>query len=62
VLVHCQVNMRASSLVFLHRVIRGQEDPALAYEAVARVWSPSGPWRQLITSQLARYKIDFVPY
>lgn len=62
VLVHCQVNMRASSMVFLHRVIRGQEDPAIAYEAVAKVWSPSGPWRKLLTSLLAQHGIRFEPY
>lgn len=62
VLVHCQVNMRASSMVFLHRVLHGKEDPARAYEAVARVWSPGGPWRALLVGQLAKHQIDFVPY
>ena len=62
VLVHCQVNMRASSMVFLHRVIRGGEDPAVAYEAVAKVWSPSGAWRKLLTAQLAKHKVNFEPY
>ena len=62
VLVHCQVNMRASSMVFLHRVIRGKEDPFRAYEAVAAVWSPQGPWRQLLVSQLGKHGIIFEPY
>lgn len=35
VLVHCQVNMRASSLVFLYRVIALKDDPRIAYEAVS---------------------------
>ena len=48
VLVHCQINMRASSLVFLHRTIALKEDPRVAYEAVTAVWSPRGPWRALI--------------
>ncbi len=52
VLVHCQVNMRASSMVFLHRVLRGNESPEVAYEAVAKVWSPSGVWRKLLLAQL----------
>lgn len=61
VLVHCQVNMRASTLVFLHRVIEGREDPARAYEAVARVWSPQGAWRRLMLEQLAKHQITFEP-
>ena len=61
VLVPCQVSMRVSSMVFLRRVIRGREDPALAAEAVAKVWSPRGPWRQLFTAPLARHQIGFEP-
>ena len=62
VLVHCQVNMRASSMVFLHRVLRGKESPELAYEAVARVWSPSGAWRKLLLAQLGKQNLKFQPY
>lgn len=62
VLVHCQVNMRASSMVFLHRVLTERQEPALAYEAVAAVWSPQGPWKALIQAQLARHGIAFEPY
>lgn len=62
VLVHCEINMRASSMVFLYRVIELHEAPATAYEAVARVWSPRGPWRRLIVEQLARHQISFDPY
>lgn len=62
VLVHCQVNMRASSMVFLHRVLHGKEDPAQAYEAVASVWSPSDEWRDLLLAQLSKHKINFELY
>jgi len=62
VLVHCQVNMRASSMVFLHRVIVGKEDPERAYEAVAKVWSPDGPWKRYIVSMLRKHDIRFEPY
>lgn len=61
VLVHCQVNMRASTMVFLHRVIALRADPDEAYEAVTRVWSPSGPWRALVMEEMNRQGIDFVP-
>ncbi|HEV8691034.1 MAG TPA: protein tyrosine phosphatase family protein [Ideonella sp.] len=62
VLVHCQVNMRASSLVFLHRVIAGHEQPDKAYESVAKVWSPRGPWKALIQKLLRGHGIGFEPY
>ena len=39
VLVHCQVNMRASTLVFLYRVTRLGEDPSTAWQDVTRVLS-----------------------
>jgi protein tyrosine phosphatase (PTP) superfamily phosphohydrolase (DUF442 family) len=61
-LVHCQVNMRASSMVFLYRVIVRREEPERAYEAVARVWSPSGPWKALLLAQLRKAGIAFDPY
>jgi len=62
VLVHCQVNLRASSMVFLYRAIVEKQDPARAYEAVARVWSPEGPWKTLIAAELRKNGIAFEPY
>lgn len=62
VLVHCQVNMRASTFTFLYRVTKEQEPPEQAYQAVARVWSPRGPWHRLLTSQLRKAGIAFEPY
>jgi len=62
VLVHCEISMRASTLVFLYRVIRLKEPPGTAYDAVANVWSPRGPWRRLIVEQLAKNHITFEPY
>ncbi|KQV86289.1 hypothetical protein ASD15_29930 [Massilia sp. Root351] len=62
VLVHCQVNMRASTLTFLYRVIKLREPPEQAYQAVARVWSPRGAWNRLLTSQLRKAGIEFEPY
>jgi len=49
-------------MTFLYRVIVGGEKPDLAYESVANVWSPRGPWRRLIVSQLKKAGIDFEPY
>ncbi len=62
ILVHCQVNMRASSMVFLYRTIVNQESPEKAYESVIKVWSPSGVWKELIVAQLAQHQIRFQLY
>lgn len=62
VLVHCQINLRASSMVFLHRVITAKEDPRVAYDAVAKVWSPDGAWKTLMRTLLRKNGVNFDPY
>ena len=62
VLVHCQINFRASAMVFLYRAINLKEEPRVAYESVAGVWSPDGRWRRLIEDQLRKHKVAFEPY
>lgn len=62
VLVHCQINMRGSSMVFLYRVLINKEAPEKAYEAVIKVWSPSGVWKKFITTQLRKNAIAFQLY
>lgn len=62
VLVHCQVNMRASSMTFLYRVIVRGAKPEEAYESVAKVWSPHGPWKDLLVAELRRAGVAFEPY
>lgn len=62
VLVHCQVNMRASSMVFLYRVLVGKEDPERAYQDVSKVWTPDGKWKQFIVTMLRKHGVDFEPY
>lgn len=62
VLVHCQVNMRASSMVFLYRTIIGKESPDNAYKAVTKIWVPHGPWKKLILEQLQKNKINYDPF
>lgn len=59
VLVHCQVNLRASSMVFLYRAIVLKEDPRLAYEAVEKVWVPDRAWRPFIERTLRRHGVNF---
>jgi protein tyrosine phosphatase (PTP) superfamily phosphohydrolase (DUF442 family) len=59
VLVHCQVNLRASSMVFLYRTIVGRERPDEAWRAVEQIWTPRGPWKRLIEEQLKKHGVAF---
>ncbi len=58
-LVHCQINLRASTCVFLHRVLQRGVAPELAYAAVQRVWTPRGPWKTLAQRRLAAAGVRF---
>ena len=62
VLVHCQVNLRASSMTFLYRAVGLREDPDRAYDSVTRVWTPDGAWRRFMDDQLKRNGIAFEVY
>lgn len=62
VLVHCQVNLRASAMVFLYRVIALKEDPHKAYGDVSRVWVPNPVWKRYIQQMLQKRGIVFEPY
>lgn len=61
-LVHCQLNMRASTFSFLYRVRNEGADPATAWAAVQQVWTPLGPWKVLVQQLLAERSIDFDPF
>ncbi len=62
VLVHCEINLRTSSMVFLYRAIARKEDPQTAYESVAKVWSPRSAWKPFIQEMLRKNNIAFEPY
>ena len=62
VLVHCQINLRVSTMAFLYRVVALGEGPDKAYESVASVWSPNAVWKRYIVTQLARVNVAFEPY
>lgn len=53
VLVHCQISLRASTFVFLYRVLELGEDPDTAFDDVVRVWQPNMQWREFIREALA---------
>lgn len=59
VLVHCQMNMRASAVTFLYRTIHAKEDPATAWADVKAVWTPKDQWARFIDSELRAHGIAF---
>jgi protein tyrosine phosphatase (PTP) superfamily phosphohydrolase (DUF442 family) len=61
VYVHCQMNLRASSLVFLHRVITLKEPPDKAWESVQRAWVPNPTWRRFILETLKAHHVAYEP-
>jgi protein tyrosine phosphatase (PTP) superfamily phosphohydrolase (DUF442 family) len=62
VLVHCQLNMRASAITFLYRVIHAKEDPTLAWADVRKVWTPRDQWATYLEQQLAANGVGFKPF
>jgi protein tyrosine phosphatase (PTP) superfamily phosphohydrolase (DUF442 family) len=59
VLVHCQLNMRASAFTFLYRVVHEHVPPAEAMKALSAVWIPRDQWAAFTADVLARNNIDF---
>ena len=59
VLVHCQLNMRASAFTFLYRVVHEHVPPEEAMNALRAVWIPRDQWAALTADVLARNNIDF---
>jgi protein tyrosine phosphatase (PTP) superfamily phosphohydrolase (DUF442 family) len=58
VLVHCQINMRASTFTFLYRVVHDGVDPHEAWEKVTEVWVPHDQWMDFVTLVLENAGID----
>jgi protein tyrosine phosphatase (PTP) superfamily phosphohydrolase (DUF442 family) len=59
VLVHCQLNMRASAFTFLYRVIHEKTAPEEALKALSAVWIPRDQWATFTADVLARHDVDF---
>jgi protein tyrosine phosphatase (PTP) superfamily phosphohydrolase (DUF442 family) len=59
VLVHCQLNMRASAFTFLYRVVHERVAPAEAMKALQAVWIPRDQWATFTADVLAKNHIDF---
>ncbi len=61
-LVHCEVNMRASCMTFLYRVIVLKVPVETAYESVTKVWTPRFAWKPYVESMLAMNGVKFEVY
>jgi protein tyrosine phosphatase (PTP) superfamily phosphohydrolase (DUF442 family) len=61
ILVHCQVNRRASMFTFLYRVVHEHADVDEEYEKVTLIWSPEPQWLEFANSVMADHQIDFEP-
>ena len=61
VYVHCQMNLRASSMVFLHRVITLKEPPGKAWADVQRAWVPNATWKAYILATLKANGVAYEP-
>jgi len=59
VLVHCQLNMRASAFTFLYRVVHEQVPPDEAFKALSAVWVPRDQWADFTALVLDKHGIDF---
>jgi len=59
VLVHCQLNMRASAFTFLYRVVHEHVPAEEAFTALRAVWLPRDQWADFVAMVLARNAIDF---
>lgn len=55
VLVHCQVNLRASSFVFLYRVIHESAPSGDAAKLLTGVWVPNRVWSEFLNKTLERH-------
>jgi len=55
VLVHCQVNLRGSSFVYLYRAIHEGVPAREVAAKLAGVWVPNAVWRKFIEDTMAHY-------
>jgi protein tyrosine phosphatase (PTP) superfamily phosphohydrolase (DUF442 family) len=62
VLVHCQVNKRASVFTFLYRVVHEGIAPDRAWESVTSIWAPDPQWTDFIRMVLKRHNIVYDPF
>lgn len=57
VFVHCVLNWRVSSFVYLYRVIQQGIPMEVAGHSLHRIWKPDPIWSRFIDRSLARYAV-----
>ena len=57
-LLHCQINLRASTFSFLYRVIYGGVSIALAKQDLDAIWVPDKVWYQFIVDVLKQHDMS----
>lgn len=57
VLVHCALNWRVSSFIFLYRIVKCNLPVAEAKQDLHAVWKPDNVWQSFIDKVLCQYKI-----
>jgi protein tyrosine phosphatase (PTP) superfamily phosphohydrolase (DUF442 family) len=62
VLVHCQVNKRASVFAFLYRVVHERVAPDDAWKNVVSIWEPEPQWNSFVRMVLKRHNIAYDPF
>jgi protein tyrosine phosphatase (PTP) superfamily phosphohydrolase (DUF442 family) len=56
--VHCALNWRVSTFMYLHRVIRlGVAEDAARWDMLS-IWEPDATWSQLIADAFAHYGVE----
>lgn len=58
VFVHCQLNWRASSFVYLYRLTQLGDDPVSAKSDLEAIWHPHDGWDQYIDKVVAHYRVE----
>ena len=56
VYVHCQLNWRASSFVYLYRITQLGVSIDQALEDLTAIWQPKDGWQEFIDATLAAYR------
>jgi len=59
VVLHCQMNMRATAFAFLYRVIEQGVSAEQALADVLEIWTPNRTWTLLMNEALARHDVKF---
>jgi protein tyrosine phosphatase (PTP) superfamily phosphohydrolase (DUF442 family) len=58
IFVHCALNWRVSSFVYLYRVIQKGAPMEVAGESLLKIWKPNPVWQSFIERSLVRYGLS----